>query len=91
MDAFPEIVCLYAGEEGRSERDLPYYKELEKHLSFQQRQGRLTLWHLGEVQAGEGTDRELQQHLDSAALILLLLSVDFFADDDCYRTMMKSS
>jgi hypothetical protein len=58
--------------------------ELEKHLSLLQRQGLIASWHDRDIQAGAEWKKEIDSHLDTASLILLLISPDFLASDYCY-------
>jgi hypothetical protein len=39
---------------------------------------------------GEDWEKELNHRLDAAQLILLLVSVDFFASDNCHWVMMRA-
>ena len=63
--------------------------ELEKHLSLLQRQGTITAWHDRQITPGTDWQREIDQHLDKASLILLLISPDFLASDYCYTIEMQ--
>lgn len=64
-------------------------KELEKHLSNLQRQGRITTWHSRQITAGMLWVDEIRTHLDTAFVILLLVSPDFLASDRCYDMEMQ--
>ena len=63
--------------------------ELSKHLSILQRQGILSAWHDREITAGSEWKGEIDAHLESAQVILLLISADFLASDYCYDVEMK--
>ncbi|MBD2100101.1 eIF2A-related protein, partial [Leptolyngbya sp. FACHB-261] len=78
-----EVFFSYARED-EALRD-----ELAKHLSTLQREGVITAWHDREIIAGGELDRELDQHLNTAQIILLLASADFFASDDLYNIQLK--
>ncbi|MCG8362368.1 MAG: toll/interleukin-1 receptor domain-containing protein [Pseudanabaenales cyanobacterium] len=58
--------------------------ELAKHLSILKRQGVITAWYDRDIDAGREWAKEIDQHLNSAQIILLLISPDFMALDYCY-------
>ncbi|GHO48638.1 TIR domain-containing protein [Ktedonospora formicarum] len=62
---------------------------LEKHLSLLHRQGLLAPWHDRKIQAGAEWKQEIDEHLNAATIILLLLSSDFLASDYCYEHEMQ--
>jgi tetratricopeptide (TPR) repeat protein len=64
-------------------------KELEKHLMLLKRQGQITGWHEQEIGAGAETEVEINKHLNTAQIILLLVSPDYIARDDCYSIEME--
>src|SRR2546429_2768044 len=64
-------------------------QELEKHLTILKRQQLITTWHSLEVTAGTEWKNEIDAHLDTAHIILPLLSPDFVASDYCYESQMK--
>jgi hypothetical protein len=61
---------------------------LEVHLSALKRQGLITSWHDRRITAGSEFAAQIDQHLDSADLILLLVSPNFIASDYCYDLEM---
>ena len=63
--------------------------ELDKHLSLLQRQGLISPWHKRLITAGQDWTEALDQHLNTASIILLLISADFLASDYCYGTEMQ--
>jgi WD40 repeat protein len=65
--------------------------ELEKHLSLLRHQGFISIWHKRQIIAGTDWMEILDQHLNAASIILLLVSADFLASDYCYGTEMKSA
>ncbi|MEM7063932.1 MAG: AAA-like domain-containing protein [Cyanobacteria bacterium P01_B01_bin.77] len=67
-----------------SHKDEPLRDELAKHLSLLQRQGVLSTWHDRQIAAGDEWAKQIDQHLDQADIILLLISPDFLASDYCY-------
>ena len=64
-------------------------KELRKHLSLLKRQGVIRDWYDREITAGTDWKGEIDGHLNSAGVILLLVSPDFVASDYCYEVEMK--
>lgn len=69
--------------------DEPLRDQLEKHLSALQRQGIITSWHDRRITAGTDFADAIDEKLDSADVILLLVSPDFIASDYCYEQEMK--
>jgi hypothetical protein len=72
-----------------SHRDESLRDELEKHLSILKRQGFIETWHDRRIGAGKEFAHEISQNLESADVILLLVSSDFLASDYCYDIEMK--
>lgn len=80
-----EVFCSY------SHKDEELKKELEKHLSAMKRQGLITLWSDRKIDPGTGWKEGIDSHLESAEVILLLISADFIASDYCYeKEMMRA-
>jgi hypothetical protein len=46
-------------------------------------------WHDRRISAGTEWDGSIDEHLESASIILLLISSDFLASDYCYDKEMK--
>jgi hypothetical protein len=64
---------------------------LEKHLAALQRQGLIDTWHDRRIQAGQDFGNEIDDHLNAADVVLLLVSADFLASDYCYdREMLRA-
>src|SRR5512135_832262 len=78
-----EIFCCYARE------DQPLLQCLKAQLMPLQRQGFITLWADIDISAGSEWEKELEKHLDTAQVIILLVSPDFIASDYCYSKEMK--
>ncbi len=78
-----KIFYCYAHED-RALRD-----ELERHLSPLKRLGRITEWYDRDIQAGVEWEREIAAQLDSADIVLLLVSSDFMYSDYCYSLEMQ--
>jgi hypothetical protein len=64
-------------------------EQLANHLSPLQRLRQITGWYNRDIQAGTDWDQEIGSHLDSASIILLLVSADFIASDYCYTVEMQ--
>ncbi len=62
---------------------------LEKHLSMLKREGVITGWHDREITAGREWENQISEHLESAQIILLLISADFLDSDYCYDKEMR--
>jgi len=78
-----EIFYCYAHE------DEVLRNELEKQLRILQRQGLIVSWHDRKIYPGEEWTNEIDVHLKTAQLILLLVSPDFMDSDYCYGVEMK--
>jgi len=61
---------------------------LRKHLSILKRQGVIRDWYDREITAGTDWKGQLDQHLNSSGVILLLVSAAFLASDYCYDVEM---
>jgi hypothetical protein len=65
--------------------------QLEKQLSMLKRQGVIETWHDRRIGAGQDFGREIDSHVESDDIILLLVSPDFLASDYCYdREMLRA-
>ena len=65
--------------------------ELDKHLSQLRHDGLITTWHKRQIVAGTDWNKALDQHLNTASAILLLVSSDFVASDYCYGIEMQQA
>ena len=72
-----------------SHEDEELRKLLETHLSLLRRQRLINEWHDRCITAGYEWQDEIDQHLENAQLILLLISPDFIASDYCYEVEIK--
>lgn len=70
-------------------RDERLRNELEKHLSSLRNQGYISDWHNRQIVAGKEWAREVDEHLNTANIILLLVSPDFMASDYCNDVEVK--
>ncbi|MDM8547890.1 toll/interleukin-1 receptor domain-containing protein [Candidatus Venteria ishoeyi] len=72
-----------------SHEDEAYRQYLEKHLKLLQRMGIIRVWHDRMIEAGMLWETDIKQQLESAQIILLLISPDFLFSDYCYDIEMK--
>src|SRR5450755_1635144 len=80
-----EIFFSYARE------DEGLRRELESHLAVLKRQGLITSWSDRQISAGEEWAQEIDKHLNTAHIILLLISPDFLASAYCYSVEMQQA
>ena len=67
-----------------SHKDEKLRDRLEKHLSILKREGVIAGWHDRKIAGGKEWAKQIDDHLNSAQIILLLVSADFVASDYCY-------
>jgi hypothetical protein len=72
-----------------SHEDEELRNELEKHLALLKRQGVISIWHDRCVAPGQEWAGEISAHLDSADLVLLLISPGFMQSNYCYDVEMR--
>jgi hypothetical protein len=72
-----------------SHKDETLRKRLETHLKLLQRQGLISVWSDRKITAGEEWKGKIDENLESASIILLLVSPDFVASDYCFDQEMK--
>ena len=72
-----------------SHKDEDLRNELEIHLASLKRQGVISTWHDRRIAAGEEFAGKISENLESANIILLLVSPYFIASDYCYEVEMK--
>ena len=77
------ILCCYA------HRDRALCEELIRHLAPLLRSGLITVWYDGDISPGTVWEKEIEAHLSTARIILLLVSPDFFFSDYCYSKEMR--
>lgn len=71
-----------------SHRDEMLRDQLETQLAMLKRQGVIETWHDRRIVAGEELDGSISTELESAEIVLLLVSPDFLASDYCYDKEM---
>lgn len=78
-----KIFFCYARE------DEAYLNKLKNQLKPLLRQGLIDVWYDRDISAGTEWERRINEHLNEAQIILLLVSPDFMASDYCYSIEMK--
>src|SRR5437016_9133364 len=78
-----EVFCSDTHEDGA------WLQKLETHLSLLRRQGLISLWHNRLIVPGTDWAHAIDTHLETASIILLLVSADFLASNYCYGVEMK--
>src|SRR5450759_4588000 len=78
-----QIFCCYARE------DQLFLLTLKKHLMPLQREGRIIMQADIDISPGEDWEQRISHHLNTAQIIILLISADFIASEYCYSKEMK--
>ena len=78
-----EVFCSYAHEDER------WLRKLETHLGLLKQQGLLALWHDRLIVPGTDWARAIDTHLESASIIVLLVSAAFLASNYCSGIELK--
>jgi tetratricopeptide (TPR) repeat protein len=71
-----------------SHKDEEFIEKLIPHLSLLKRKGVITGWYDRQISAGTEWKNRIHERLESAGVILLLVSADFLASDYCYDLEM---
>lgn len=77
------LFCSY------SHKDEMLRAELETHLKIMQHQGLIDTWHDRKIEPGDDWKQSIDNNLERAEIILLLISSDFIASDYCFEKEMK--
>lgn len=77
------IFCGYAHE------DRALFEQLQKAFAVLLRQKQIVVWHYGELLPGAEWESEIERQLDTADIILLLISPSFIASDYCWSKEMQ--
>ena len=78
-----EIFISYARE------DEEIRNTLSKHLKLLERQQVIQAWYDGDISAGTEWASAISEHVQTANIILLLISADFMASDYCYSIELE--
>ena len=74
-----------------SHKDEALRDELAKHLSILERQGVISSWHDRKILPGEEWDYQINDNLNTADIILLLISSDFLFSKYCWDVEVKKA
>ncbi len=80
-----EIFFSYAHE------DEKWLKKISKYLYTLQRQKYIQGWHDHNILAGSEWEHEIMAGLNTAPIILLLISQDFIASDFCWGVQLQQA
>src|SRR5215212_8522796 len=69
--------------------DEPFLQRLLAQLNGLIRAEIITVWHGEHIPAGEKWKKEIDKHLNTAQLVLLLVSENFIGSDYCYEVEFK--
>ena len=83
----PELPAIFSIAAPKDAKPLA---EWENHLLLLQKAGRITFWSLPHLVAGTKREQEITERLEGATIIVLLLSADFFANNECYSLMQRA-
>lgn len=72
-----------------SHKDEALRDQLETHLALLKNQGFIEAWHDRRIVAGDEVDDAIFGNLETADIILLLVSADFISSSYCYSREMK--
>jgi len=72
-----------------SEKDEELRQKLAAHLAVLQHNGRLETWCDRQIPVGSDWDKAIHEKLESADLIVFLISADFLASNYCFDVEMK--
>jgi serine/threonine-protein kinase len=73
------------------ENDARYCDELAKHLRLAERSQQVELWNRRRVQAGQDVRKVVDEKLEQASLILVLMSVDLLDCDYCWGVEVSAA
>jgi formylglycine-generating enzyme required for sulfatase activity len=74
-----------------SREDMELRNKLGKHLRSLERQGVISSWYDRLIQAGSEWKEEIEHHIHTADIILLLISSDFIDSKYCYEIEMPQA
>ncbi len=78
-----EVFISYAHE------DTDFRERLGRHLSILKNTNVISTWHDRQILAGQDWGHQIDSHIESADVILLLVSEHFLASSYCYEIEMK--
>ncbi len=74
-----------------SHKDEHLRNELETHLKILSHRGLIESWYDRNIEAGDDWRAKIDDHLENADIVLLLVSADFIASDYCYQIEMDKA
>src|SRR6185369_13436048 len=74
-----------------SYNDEELFKQLEKYLTVLTRSGKIRIWHGRKIPPGDEWKKLIDDHIQSADLVLLLVSVDFLVSEYCFNVEFESA
>ena len=74
-----------------SHKDESLREALDEHISILERQGIVQVWHDRNIGAGDEWREAIEEELESADIILLLISASFIKSDFCWSIEMKEA
>ncbi len=83
----PPVRAVYLYDQA----DEPWKNMLDKHLAVLKRTEGIHTWDESMIRGGELFDERINQQLDEANLILLLVSSDFLASDKLYNDQLRKA
>lgn len=78
-------VCILFHKE-----DTGYLRGLKSHLSSMETKGLITVWDATQITGGMEWKREIEKHLSTASIILLLVSADFMVPGEVFNLAMQA-
>ena len=73
-----------------SHKDEEFREGLEKHLSVLKQNGHIEDWHDRKILPGQDFRREIDQNLEDADIVALLISSDFLSSSACQEEMREA-
>ena len=74
-----------------SHKDEELKEALDNHLSALKRNGQIAVWNNRKIVGGQEWSEEIKQELNSAHIVLMLISADFIASDRIWTTEIKKA
>lgn len=79
-------VCIIFDRE-----DIASLRELRKHASTLEKEDLVTIWDTSQILGGAEWRQTIQSHLETASIILLLVSANLLGSDEGYRLAMQAA
>jgi tetratricopeptide (TPR) repeat protein len=85
LSQIPETINIFFS---LAHEDKDLFEKLRKHLRGLKRRGMIEIWSDSEISAGNNTKDIIKAQMSVANIIVLLLSANFFASDQCAEVEM---